>query len=99
MNSGPGYVVSIEFAALISELATAGQLMRWRLEDVSVGLWVQAAKAEHNLPIRLIHDKGFTFEGCVKATVSHSCSPHKMKILYQGWLDIERSQPESIQYE
>lgn len=56
----------------------------FKLEDVSMGSWVEAVVREHQLTPNIVHSGRFNFWGCSPSdVVSHYISPAKQRCMHQ----------------
>jgi len=59
---GAGYVVSKDVGQRLEALRASDKLKVLRVEDVSMGLWVQQLKEDEGMPIKVMHDTRFRWE-------------------------------------
>ncbi|KAG0568875.1 hypothetical protein KC19_6G050400 [Ceratodon purpureus] len=83
--NGPGYILSEDIVHFIVEQSENGTLRLFKMEDVSVGLWVgQYAKEK---PVQYEHSIRFAQAGCVPHYLSaHYQSPRQMLCLWDKLL-------------
>ncbi|KAL0024195.1 hypothetical protein WJX77_006452 [Trebouxia sp. C0004] len=84
---GAGYVVTKD---LVHEIA-AGAAMKiqnhtlFRLEDISMGAWVEYVSKEKGWNVQLVKDKRFNFNGCLgNDLVSHYIQALQMRCMYKN---------------
>jgi len=58
---GSAYIASRDIGETLRKLRDANQLKVWRLEDVSMGLWIRQVKEASGLPVSVINDQKFLF--------------------------------------
>lgn len=83
---GTGYVLTADLARAIA--AGTAFVLRphrlFKLEDVSMGSWVEAVAKEHQLSVTIVHSGRFNFWGCSpNDVVSHYISPVKQRCMHQ----------------
>ena len=84
---GAGYVVTKD---LVNEIA-AGAAMKvqnhtlFRLEDISMGAWVEYVSKEKGWYVQLVKDRHFNFNGCAtNDLVSHYIQAQQMYCMYKN---------------
>ena len=84
---GAGYVITKD---LVHEIA-AGAAMKiqnhtlFRLEDISMGAWVEYVSKEKGWYVQLVKDKRFNFNGCLGTDlVSHYIQAQQMRCMYEN---------------
>jgi hypothetical protein len=84
---GAGYVITKD---LVHEIA-AGAAMKiqnhtlFRLEDISMGAWVEYVSKEKGWYVQLVKDKRFNFSGCLGTDlVSHYIQAQQMRCMYEN---------------
>lgn len=83
---GAGYVLSADIVAEIAAGAAyeplGGRL--FKLEDISMGSWVEWVAQERNWTIHLVKDRRFNFGGCrYSDIVSHYISPAQQRCMWE----------------
>ncbi|KAL5224172.1 hypothetical protein ABZP36_010811 [Zizania latifolia] len=79
--NGPGYVISIDIARDIVSRHANHSLMLFKMEDVSMGMWVEDFNA--TTPVQYIHIWRFCQFGCVRNYfTAHYQSPWQMLCLW-----------------
>ncbi|EFJ13191.1 beta-1,3-galactosyltransferase-like protein [Selaginella moellendorffii] len=79
---GPGYVVSADIANFIVEHHEKRTLRIFKMEDVSMGLWVSQFALSN--PVYYIHHSKFCQWGCVEDYyTAHYMSPRQMVCMWQ----------------
>ncbi|KAL6079603.1 Ankyrin repeat-containing domain [Balamuthia mandrillaris] len=63
---GGGYVLSYDLAKRITKGLEAGQLSRFKLEDVGAAFWMHDLKNKYGEEVHIKHDKRFLWAGCTK---------------------------------
>ncbi|KAL1216711.1 Hydroxyproline O-galactosyltransferase GALT5 [Cardamine amara subsp. amara] len=90
--NGPGYVLSSDIARFIVEKFERHKLRLFKMEDVSVGMWVEHFKNTSN-PVDYRHSLRFCQFGCVENYyTAHYQSPRQMICLWDKLL--RQSKPE-----
>eukprot|EP00249_Psilotum_nudum_P006068 c19435_g1_i1 orf=620-2593(-) len=80
---GPGYIVSRDIAQFVVQAQEMKQLKLFKLEDVSMGMWVDAYKRQGNA-VHYINDDRFINTGCQEGyVIAHYQSPRLMVCLWQ----------------
>ncbi|KAJ7558079.1 hypothetical protein O6H91_04G024400 [Diphasiastrum complanatum] len=88
--NGPGYIISVDLAKFIVSLYEKGTLRLFKMEDVSMGLWV--VQFNHSHPINYVHSLRFCQWGCVDDYyIAHYQSPRQMFCL---WEKLSQGDPE-----
>ncbi|CAM0905614.1 unnamed protein product [Alopecurus aequalis] len=84
--NGPGYVISSDIAASVLSAFRNETLRLFKMEDVSMGLWVeQFTKTRH---VHYIHNSKFCQFGCIDDYyTAHYQSPRLMLCLWQKLVD------------
>ena len=84
---GAGYVITKD---LVNEIA-AGAAMKiqnhtlFRLEDISMGAWVEFVSKDKGWYVQLVKDRRFNFNGCSgKDLVSHYIQAQQMYCMYEN---------------
>ena len=83
---GPGYVVSQDLSDFfVAEIESQNHhLVNLRLEDVSVGFWVDHAINNHHLPINIVPEPRFKLVGCSsKSLIGHYINPTVMRTIWK----------------
>ncbi|KAK4747300.1 hypothetical protein SAY87_026337 [Trapa incisa] len=80
--NGPGYILSSDIARfIVSEFETL-KLRIFKMEDVSVGMWVE--KFNSSKPVEYIHSYRYCQFGCIKDYVTaHYQSPRQMICMWE----------------
>ncbi|XP_078432801.1 galactosyltransferase family protein [Wolffia australiana] len=79
--NGPGYIISRNIAAFITSQHRNRNLRLFKMEDVSMGLWVEKLNASS--PVRYAHSWKFCQHGCVENYfTAHYQSPRQMICLW-----------------
>ncbi|GJN35503.1 hypothetical protein PR202_gb24286 [Eleusine coracana subsp. coracana] len=80
--NGPGYVISIDIAKDIASRHANQSLRLFKMEDVSMGMWVEDYNA--TAPVQYIHSWRFCQFGCVNNYfTAHYQSPRQMMCLWE----------------
>lgn len=84
--NGPGYVISSDIAAFVLSAFRNKTLRLFKMEDVSMGLWVeQFTRTRH---VQYIHNSKFCQFGCIDDYyTAHYQSPRLMLCMWQKLLD------------
>ncbi|XP_024385161.1 hydroxyproline O-galactosyltransferase GALT6 isoform X2 [Physcomitrium patens] len=80
--NGPGYILSEDIVHFIVEMNERGSLQLFKMEDVSVGIWVReyAKQVKH---VQYEHSIRFAQAGCIpKYLTAHYQSPRQMLCLW-----------------
>ena len=81
---GPGYVVSADIADFAARGVETGALSVFKLEDISMALWVEAFGAQRGA-IEMVNDKRFNYVGCQRGDLSaHYQSPAQLRCLFDN---------------
>ncbi|KAG0522376.1 hypothetical protein BDA96_07G031700 [Sorghum bicolor] len=92
--NGPGYVISGDIAKFIVSQHANQSLRLFKMEDVSMGLWVEKFNATK--PVQYSHSWNFCQYGCVfNYYTAHYQSPRQMLCL---WDKLIRGQPSCCNY-
>ncbi|KAL5197772.1 hypothetical protein ABZP36_001284 [Zizania latifolia] len=84
--NGPGYVISSDIAGSIVSEFSEQQLRLFKMEDVSMGLWVE--QFNRTRPVEFVHSTKFCQFGCIDDYyTAHYQSPRLMLCLWQKLLD------------
>ncbi|KAJ1288156.1 hypothetical protein BS78_02G068600 [Paspalum vaginatum] len=84
--NGPGYVISSDIADFIMSEFTKQNLTLFKMEDVSLGLWVE--QFNRTRPVEYIHSAKFCPYGCVDGyCTAHYQSPRLMLCMWQKLLE------------
>uniref|UniRef100_J3MJ83 Hexosyltransferase n=2 Tax=Oryza brachyantha TaxID=4533 RepID=J3MJ83_ORYBR len=84
--NGPGYVISSDIAGFIVSEFTDQKLRLFKMEDVSMGLWVE--QFNRTRPVEFVHSTKFCQFGCIDDYyTAHYQSPRLMLCLWQKLLD------------
>ncbi|CAN6357048.1 unnamed protein product [Urochloa humidicola] len=79
--NGPGYVISIDIARDIASRHANHSLRLFKMEDVSMGMWVEDYNA--TAPVQYVHSWRFCQFGCVdNYFTAHYQSPRQMLCLW-----------------
>ncbi|CAM0875361.1 unnamed protein product [Alopecurus aequalis] len=88
---GPGYIVSSDIANFVVLEMEKGRLNLFKMEDVSVGMWVGQFNATARAGVEYVHGARFCQFGCVDDYLTaHYQSPGQMLCL---WEKLERGKP------
>ncbi|XP_073016496.1 hydroxyproline O-galactosyltransferase GALT6-like [Primulina eburnea] len=75
--NGPGYIISSDIASLVLSDFEKHKLRLFKMEDVSMGMWVQ--KVNSSRPVEYVHSLKFCQFGCVEDYyTAHYQSPRQM---------------------
>ena len=84
---GAGYIITKD---IVNEIA-AGAAMKiqnhtlFRLEDISMGAWVDFVGKDKGWYVQLVKEKRFNFNGCLgNDLVSHYIQAQQMRCMYQN---------------
>ncbi|GAB2280364.1 hypothetical protein Dimus_014999 [Dionaea muscipula] len=81
-SDGAGYIISSDIAHFIVSEFEKGKLRLFKMEDVSMGMWVQ--QFSNTRPVEYLHDSRFHQSGCMDGYFSaHYQSPKQMICLWQ----------------
>ncbi|GAB4839908.1 Hydroxyproline O-galactosyltransferase galt6 [Ancistrocladus abbreviatus] len=84
-SDGPGYILTSDIARFIVSEFKKGNLSLFKMEDVSMGMWVQ--QFSRTEPVEYFHDSRFCQSGCVDGYyTAHYQSPKQMICL---WLKLQ----------
>ncbi|CAL5089091.1 unnamed protein product [Urochloa decumbens] len=84
--NGPGYVLSSDIVKFIMSEFTKQGLTLFKMEDVSMGLWVE--RFNRTIPVEYIHSSKFCPYGCTDDYyTAHYQSPRLMLCLWQKLLE------------
>ncbi|TVU41339.1 hypothetical protein EJB05_14846, partial [Eragrostis curvula] len=84
--NGPGYVISADIADFIMSEYTKKNLRLFKMEDVSIGLWVE--QFNRTRPVEYIHSAKFCQFGCINDYyTAHYQSPRLMLCMWQKLLE------------
>ncbi|KAI3824577.1 hypothetical protein L1987_06040 [Smallanthus sonchifolius] len=87
--NGPGYIISIDIAKFIISRHTKRRLRIFKMEDVSMGMWVEQFNSTN--PVQYSHHGKFCQFGCVdNYYTAHYQSPRQMVCL---WDNLARGRP------
>lgn len=85
--NGPGYILSEDIVHWIVEENQRGTLRLFKMEDVSVGLWVGQFAKDNDMKVKYEHSTRFAQAGCVPHYLSaHYQSPRQMLCLWDKLL-------------
>ncbi|XP_010934169.1 hydroxyproline O-galactosyltransferase GALT6 isoform X1 [Elaeis guineensis] len=88
--NGPGYVVSSDIASFIVSEFEKQKLRLFKMEDVSMGMWVEKFNATR--PVGYVHDIKFCQFGCIdNYYTAHYQSPRQMMCL---WDKLQTGKPQ-----
>ncbi|KVI05596.1 Concanavalin A-like lectin/glucanase superfamily [Cynara cardunculus var. scolymus] len=81
--NGPGYVVSSNIAEYVVSKFERHQLRLFKMEDVSMGMWVEKFNKSSSIEVKYVHSFKFCQFGCVEDYVTaHYQSPRQMICLW-----------------
>jgi len=84
--NGPGYVLSSDIAHFIMSEFTKQGLTLFKMEDVSMGLWVE--QFNRTIPVEYIHSAKFCPYGCIDDYyTAHYQSPRLMLCMWEKLLE------------
>uniref|UniRef100_A0A804MW72 Hexosyltransferase n=2 Tax=Zea mays TaxID=4577 RepID=A0A804MW72_MAIZE len=84
--NGPGYVISSDIADFIMSEFMKQKLMLFKMEDVSLGVWVE--QFNKTRPVEYVHSDKFCPNGCVPDYyTAHYQSPRLMLCMWQKLLE------------
>ncbi|KAL6880051.1 hypothetical protein ACP4OV_011616 [Aristida adscensionis] len=84
--NGPGYVISSDIAGYIVSEFTNQKLRLFKMEDVSMGLWVE--QFNRTRPVEYVHNPKFCQFGCIDDYyTAHYQSPRLMLCMWQKLLE------------
>ncbi|KAM3261321.1 hypothetical protein ACQJBY_052157 [Aegilops geniculata] len=87
--NGPGYVISADIADSIVSEFTDHKLRLFKMEDVSMGMWV--GRFNHTRPVEYVHSVKFCQFGCIDDYyTAHYQSPRQMLCL---WDKLQAGRP------
>ncbi|KAJ1690486.1 hypothetical protein LUZ63_014641 [Rhynchospora breviuscula] len=85
--NGPGYIISYDIAKYIVSQHTDHRLRLFKMEDVSMGMWVEEFNSTSLPPVEYLHSWKFCQYGCVENYyTAHYQSPRQMICLYDNLL-------------
>ncbi|EPS63577.1 hypothetical protein M569_11207, partial [Genlisea aurea] len=88
--NGPGYVVSSDIARYILSEFDKRNLRLFKMEDVSVGMWVESFNATA-AAVEYVHSFRFCQFGCVEDYITaHYQSPRQMICLWEKLTHFDR---------
>ncbi|GER41412.1 3-galactosyltransferase [Striga asiatica] len=88
---GPGYVVSSDIARTVAKKHRIGQLKIFKLEDVSMGIWIDEMK-KSGVIVKYEKDERIMNEGCKDGyVVAHYQGPREMLCLWQKIQEKKRA--------
>ncbi|XP_057791948.1 hydroxyproline O-galactosyltransferase GALT6-like [Salvia miltiorrhiza] len=80
--NGPGYIISSDIASSILSDFEKHELRLFKMEDVSMGMWVQ--KVNKLRPVEYVHSLKFCQFGCIEDYITtHYQSPRQMICLWK----------------
>lgn len=83
--NGPGYIISSDIARFIVSKHANQSLRMFKMEDVSMGMWVEEFNLSHE--VRYIHSWKFCQFGCIQNYyTAHYQSPRQMSCLWDKLL-------------
>ncbi|KAK4762748.1 hypothetical protein SAY86_008516 [Trapa natans] len=89
---GPGYVVSSDIANAVYKRYNQGKLKMFKLEDVSMGIWISDLKKEHGLNVKYQNDDRIFNTGCKdQYIIAHYQGPREMLCLWQKLQESKRA--------
>ncbi|KAK1644816.1 hypothetical protein QYE76_062621 [Lolium multiflorum] len=89
---GPGYIVSSDIANFVVSEMEKGRLNLFKMEDVSVGMWVGQFNGTAKAGVEYVHSARFCQFGCVDDYLTaHYQSPGQMLCL---WEKLEQGRPQ-----
>ncbi|KAM0854694.1 hypothetical protein ACQ4PT_050283 [Festuca glaucescens] len=89
---GPGYIVSSDIANFVVSEMEQGRLNLFKMEDVSVGMWVGQVNGTAKAGVEYVHSARFCQFGCVDDYLTaHYQSPGQMLCL---WEKLEQGRPQ-----
>ncbi|XP_052179995.1 hydroxyproline O-galactosyltransferase GALT2 [Diospyros lotus] len=81
--NGPGYIISIDIAKFIISQHANRSLRLFKMEDVSMGMWVQ--QFNRSTPVQYSHNWKFCQYGCMEGYyTAHYQSPRQMICLWDN---------------
>ena len=89
---GPGYILSRNLAKLIVDEGEEGNLLKFKLEDVSMGVWVEHVKKKYegSFKVTISDDSRFNNLACGENMASgHYQSPAQLLSIW--WQDVHWS--------
>lgn len=79
---GAGYIISLDIARFIMMEFDKGRLRLFKMEDVSMGMWVEQFNSSR--PVEYLHSKHFYQSGCVDHYyTAHYQSPKQLMCLWK----------------
>ncbi|KAL9226272.1 hypothetical protein vseg_002104 [Gypsophila vaccaria] len=79
---GPGYILSADIARFILSEFKKNRLRLFKMEDVSMGVWVEQFKSSR--PVEYLHNPRFHQSGCVDGYITaHYQSPKQLVCLWE----------------
>ncbi|KAF5738334.1 Galactosyltransferase family protein isoform 1 [Tripterygium wilfordii] len=92
--NGPGYIISSDIAKFVLELHVKRRLRLFKMEDVSMGMWVEQFNG--TVPVQYSHNWKFCQYGCmVDYYTAHYQSPRQMICL---WDKLGRGQAQCCNF-
>lgn len=92
--NGPGYVISSDIANFIASQHANDSLRLFKMEDVSMGMWVEQFNA--TTPVQYSHSWKFCQYGCIENYyTAHYQSPRQMMCL---WEKLSRGQAQCCNF-
>ncbi|XP_010551484.1 PREDICTED: hydroxyproline O-galactosyltransferase GALT4-like [Tarenaya hassleriana] len=89
--NGPGYILSYDIAQFIVEEFEEQRLRLFKMEDVSMGMWVE--KFNESRPVEMVHSLKFCQFGCVQDYyTAHYQSPRQMLCMWDKLLRLGKPQ-------
>ncbi|XP_078441843.1 hydroxyproline O-galactosyltransferase GALT6-like [Wolffia australiana] len=80
--NGPGYIISADIARFIHSEFRRHRLRLFKMEDVSMGMWVELFNATK--PVEYVHDVKFCQFGCIEGYyAAHYQSPRQMLCMWE----------------
>lgn len=79
---GPGYIISRDLASYVVQGHKDRSLKLFKLEDVSMGIWIEEYKKQ-NHEVNYVHDDNFNHMGCNDGyVIAHYQNPRHMACLW-----------------
>lgn len=79
--NGPGYIISSDIAQFIVSNFEEHKLKLFKMEDVSMGMWVEQFKSSR--PVEIVHSYKFCQFGCIEGYfTAHYQSPRQMTCMW-----------------
>ncbi|CAH9092468.1 unnamed protein product [Cuscuta europaea] len=89
--NGPGYIVSSDIAHSIVSEFEKHKLKLFKMEDVSMGMWVEKFNSTVTPPVEYVHNLKFSQSGCVDDYyTAHYQSPRQMICM---WNKLQQGKP------